>query len=175
MWLSGEALRNLHFSIITSRTFTNKEGSGIYIEQDLVKLLVKELLQVVGSLDKALDKEIRKINPIEVVEKKEIKHQYVNYQKKLEIRGIKKWIRLRKNVQKNVLKKVKVKEISKQQTTKTSREVIDNQQEPQLMILNETNITDNKKIRNKNNNRTYSAIVKRLTNKDTNEKATGFQ
>ena len=119
--------------------------------------------------------EIQKISPIEVVEKKEIKHQYVNYQKKLEIRGIKKWIRLRKNVQKNVPKKVKVKEISKRPTTKTSREAIDNQQEPQLMILNETNITNNKKTRNKNKNRTYSAIVKRLTNKDTNEKVISFQ
>ena len=119
--------------------------------------------------------EIQKINPIEVVEKKEIKHQYVNYQKKLEIRGIKKWIRLRKNVQKNVPNKVKVKEISKRPTTKTSREAIDNQQEPQLMILNETNITNNKKTRNKNKNRTYSAIVKRLTNKDTNEKVISFQ
>ena len=119
--------------------------------------------------------EIQKINPIEVVEKKESKHQYVNYQKKLEIRGIKKWIRLRKNVQKNVPKKVKVKEISKRPTTKTSREAIDNQQQPQLMILNETNITNNKKTRNKNKNRTYSAIVKRLTNKDTNEKVISFQ
>ena len=119
--------------------------------------------------------EIQKINPIEVVEKKEIKHQYVNYQKKLEIRGIKECMRLRKNVQKNVPKKVKVKEISKRPTTKTSREAIDNQQEPQLMILNETNITNNKKTRNKNKNRTYSAIVKRLTNKDTNEKVISFQ
>ena len=43
------------------------------------------------------------------------------------------------------------------------------------MILNETNITGNKKIRNKNNNWSYSAIVKRLTNKDTNEKVISFQ
>ena len=42
------------------------------------------------------------------------------------------------------------------------------------MILNEINITGNKKIRNKNNNR-HSAIVKRLTNKDTNEKVISFQ
>lgn len=42
------------------------------------------------SLDKALDKEFEKINPIEVAgKKKEIKHQYGNYRGKLELRWIK--------------------------------------------------------------------------------------
>ena len=40
-------------------------------EKDLVKLLLSESLDVVDSLDKALDKEIRKINPINGAEKKE--------------------------------------------------------------------------------------------------------
>ena len=38
-----------------------------------------------------------------------------------------------------------MKEISTQQTAKTSRGTIDSQQGPQLMILNETNIIDNGK------------------------------
>lgn len=43
---------------------------------------------------------------------------------------------------------VKVKEISRQKTTKISRETRDNQQEPpQLLILNETNITNKRKTR----------------------------
>ena len=44
----------------------------ITFEQDLVKLLLSESLQVVDSLDKALDEEIRKINPIEVAGKKRL-------------------------------------------------------------------------------------------------------
>ena len=43
------------------------------------------------------------------------------------------------------------------------------------MILNKTNITDNKKRKNKNKNQTYSAGVKEITNKDTNEKVISFQ
>ena len=43
--------------------------------QDLVKLLLSGPLEIVVSLDKALDEEIPKINPINVAEKKkEIKH-----------------------------------------------------------------------------------------------------
>ena len=43
--------------------------------QDLVKLLLSEPLEIVVSLDKALDEEIPKISPINVAEKKkEIKH-----------------------------------------------------------------------------------------------------
>ena len=38
-------------------------------EQDLFKLLLKESLQVVNSLDKAIDKEIQKMNPIQIAEK----------------------------------------------------------------------------------------------------------
>ena len=126
------------------------------------------------SLDKALDEEIRKINPIKVSEKKkEIKHQYGNYRKILELRRVKKWEKIKEK--RIVPKQVKVKEISTQQTTKISREAIDSQQEPQLLILNETNITDNRKTRNKNKSRTYSAVVKGITNKDTNEKVISFQ
>ena len=43
------------------------------------------------------------------------------------------------------------------------------------MILNKTNITENKKRKNKNKNQTYSAGVKEITNKDTNEKVISFQ
>ena len=43
------------------------------------------------------------------------------------------------------------------------------------MILNKTNITDNKKRKNKNKNQTYSAGVKEITNKDRNEKVISFQ
>ena len=112
------------------------------------------------SLDKALDEEIRKINPIKVSKKKkEIKYQYGNYRKKLE--------KIKENL--IIPKKVKVKEISTEQTTKISREAIDSRQEPQLMILNKTNITDNRKTRNKNKTRTYSAVFKGITKKDTNE------
>ena len=126
------------------------------------------------SLDKALDEEIRKINPIKVSEKKkEIKHQYGNYRKILELRRVKKWEKIKEK--RIVPKQVKVKEISTQQTTKISREAIDSQQEPQLLILNETNITDYRKTRNKNKSRTYSAVVKGITNKDTNEKVISFQ
>ena len=42
------------------------------------------------------------------------------------------------------------------------------------MILNETN-SDNRKTKNKNKNRTYSAVAKGMTNKDTNEKVISFQ
>ena len=112
------------------------------------------------SLDKALDEEIRKINPIKVSKKKkEIKYQYGNYRKKLE--------KIKENL--IIPKKVKVKEISTEQTTKISREAIDSRQEPQLMILNKTNITDNRKTRNKKKTRTYSAVFKVITKKDTNE------
>ena len=105
--------------------------------------------------------------------KRKIKHQYGNYRKKLELRTIKKWEKIKEK--RIAPKQVKVKEISKQQTIKTSREATDSQQEPQLMILNETNITDNIKTRNKNKNRTYSAVVKGITNKDTNETVISFQ
>ena len=81
------------------------------------------------SLDKALDEEIRKINPIKVSEKKEeIKHQYGNYRKILELRRVKKWEKIKEK--RIVPKQVKVKEISTQQITKISREAIDSQQEP---------------------------------------------
>ena len=70
---------------------------------------------------------------------------------------------------------MKVKKISTQQTRRTSREAIDSQQEPQLMILNETNSTDNRKTRNKHKKRTYSVVVKGVTNKNTNEKVISFQ
>ena len=43
------------------------------------------------------------------------------------------------------------------------------------MILNETNITDNRKTSNKNKNRTYSAVVRGITNNDTNKKVISFQ
>ena len=43
------------------------------------------------------------------------------------------------------------------------------------MISNETNITDNWKTRNKNKNRTYSAVVKGITKEETNEKVISFQ
>ena len=53
----------------------------------LIELLLSESLEVVDRLSKAPDEEIRKINLIEVAEKKkEIKHQYVNYQLSEEIR-----------------------------------------------------------------------------------------
>ena len=126
------------------------------------------------GLDKALDEEIRKINPIKVSEKKkEIKHQYGNYRKILELSRVKKWEKVKEK--RIVPKQVKVKEISTQQTTKISREAIVSQQEPQLLILNETNITDNRKTRNKNKSRTYSAVVKGIMNKDTNEKVISFR
>lgn len=57
-----------------------------------------------------------------------------------------------------------MKNISTQQTTKTSKQDIDSQQERQLMILNETNITDNRKTRNK------KSATKGIANKNTNEK-----
>lgn len=57
-----------------------------------------------------------------------------------------------------------MKNISTQQTTKTSKQDIDSQQERQLMILNETNITDNRKTRNK------KSVTKGIPNKNTNEK-----
>ena len=51
-----------------------------------------------------------------------------------------------RNKEKQILpKQIKVKEISKQQKTKTSTEPIDNQQEPQLIISNITNFTENRK------------------------------
>ena len=77
------------------------------------------------------------------------KYQYGNYRKKLELRRIKKF-----KEKQIVPKQVKVKELSTQQTTKSSREALDSQQEPQLMALNKTNITDNRKTRNKNKNGT---------------------
>ena len=80
------------------------------------------------------------------------KYQYGNYRKKLELRRIKKWEQIKEK--QIVPKQVKVKEISTQQTTKSSREALDSQQEPQLMVLNKTNITDNRKTRNKNKNGT---------------------
>lgn len=57
-----------------------------------------------------------------------------------------------------------MKNISTQQTTKTSKQDIDSQQERQLMVLNETNITDNRKTRNK------KSVTKGIANKNTNEK-----
>ena len=57
-----------------------------------------------------------------------------------------------------------MKNISTQQTTKTSKQDIDSQQERQLMILNETNITGNRKTRNK------KSVTKGIPNKNTNEK-----
>lgn len=57
-----------------------------------------------------------------------------------------------------------MKNISTQQTTKTSKQDIDSQQERQLMILNETNITDIRKTRNK------KSVTKGIANKNTNEK-----
>ena len=57
-----------------------------------------------------------------------------------------------------------MKNISTQQTTKTSKQDIDSQQERQLMILNKTNITDNRKTRNK------KSVTKGIPNKNTNEK-----
>ena len=80
------------------------------------------------------------------------KYQYGNYRKKLELRRIKKWEQIKEK--RTVPKQVKVKEISTQQTTKSSREALDSQQESQLMVLNKTNITDNRKTRNKNRNGT---------------------
>ena len=80
------------------------------------------------------------------------KYQYGNYRKKLELRRIKKWEQIKEK--RIVPKQVKVKEISTQQTTKSSREALDSQQESQLMVLNKTNITDNRKTRNKNKNGT---------------------
>ena len=62
-----------------------------------------------------------------------------------------------------------MKNISTQQTTKTSKQDIDSQQERQLMILNETNITDNRKSRDK------KSVIKGIANKNTNEKVTSFQ
>ena len=41
--------------------------------------------------------------------------------------------------------------------------------------MTETNITDNRKARNKIKNRTYSTVVKGRTNKDTNEKVIRFE
>ena len=77
---------------------------------------------------------------------------------------IKKWEKIREK--RIVRKQVKAKETSTQQTTKTSRQVLGNQQKPQLMILNKITITDNRKRRNKNKNRSYSAVVKGITKKD---------
>ena len=51
-----------------------------------------------------------------------------------------------RNKKKQILpKQIKVKDISKQQKTKTSTEAIDNQQQPQLIISNITNFTKNRK------------------------------
>ena len=61
-----------------------------------------------------------------------------------------------------------MKNISTQQTTKTSKQDIDSQQERQLMILNETNITDNRKTRNK------KSVTKGIASKNTNEKMNLF-
>ena len=61
-----------------------------------------------------------------------------------------------------------MKNISTQQTTKTSKQDIDSQQERQLMILNETNITNNRKTRNK------KSVTKGIASKNTNEKMNLF-
>ena len=84
------------------------------------------------------------------MQKKKIKHPYGTYRKKLELRRIKIWEKIKEK--RIVPKQVKVKKISTQQTTKTSIQAIDSQQEPQLMTLNETNIRENRKTRNKNKN-----------------------
>ena len=41
--------------------------------------------------------------------------------------------------------------------------------------MNQTNFTGNKKTRNKNKKQTYSAAIKGITNKDTNEKVISFE
>ena len=98
--------------------------------QDLVKLLLSESLQVVESLNKALGEKIRKINPIAVAEKKKIKHQYRNYWKKLELRRIKKSEKIK------VKRKPSESEGNSCTTkTKTWKQAIGSEQEPQLMIL----------------------------------------
>ena len=57
---------------LVSQKFFEKCNTILFTaEQDLLKLLLSDLLQVVDSLDKALDEEIRKINPMKVAEKKE--------------------------------------------------------------------------------------------------------
>lgn len=43
------------------------------------------------------------------------------------------------------------------------------------MMQNETNITDNRKTRNKNKNWSYNAVVKGITNKDKNKKVISIQ
>ena len=56
---------------LVSKDFFEKWNTILFTaEQELVKLLLSKPLEVVDSLDKALDKEIRKINPIKVSKKR---------------------------------------------------------------------------------------------------------
>ena len=143
------------------------------------------LLQVVKKLDEDLDSEVKKIHPNDVREKRiEFENQYENYKKKLEFPRIRKWKKVEENqviLEQEIIKndnvngtvQSSVTESNFQRITETEK-LIEINEKPVEIKLNETNIIDNRKEGNKIKKPTYSEVVKRTANKDIGGKRTNL-
>ena len=137
--------------------------------------MLSESLQVVKKLDEELDSEIKKINPNDVREKRlQFENQYENYKKKLEFRRIRKWKKVEEK--QVILEQEKIKSNNVNGTVQSSitksnfpqitetEKLIEINEEPVEIKLNETSITDNRKARKNIKTPTYSEVVKRTAN-----------
>ena len=137
--------------------------------------MLSESLQVVKKLDEELDSEIKKINPNDVREKRlQFENQYENYKKKLEFRRIRKWKKVEEK--QVILEQEKIKSDNVNGTVQSSitksnfpqitetEKLIEINEEPVEIKLNETSITDNRKARKNIKTPTYIEVVKRTAN-----------
>ena len=77
---------------VTEEFFEKWNAMLLDAEKTLVQLLLRESLQVVKKLDEKMVREIKKVHPNDVREKRiQFENQYKNYKKKLEFRKVRKW------------------------------------------------------------------------------------